>query len=178
MAYLVGAYWGQRRESRQACAERMSAFLHGLARQDAALSTWFKKATSRKAPLVVMPSDPDKLGLLLKTNRRDISGDTIADLGFNFAAWTGRQVSMTASLAATCGAFSPVVRNSVVVSFDPAASPPLDLLEGVLKEAVDAFDPEDAVVTSTECLSAHATIPAWEVPAMLRYKPSSGFTID
>lgn len=178
MAHFVGAYWAQRQESRQACARRMSAFLHDLAQQDAALSQWFKKATSRKAPLVAVPNDPDGLVPLLKANQRDIGGDVIAELGFNFSAWTGREADMAASLAATCGAYSPVVRNSVVLSFDPAASPTLDLLQRILKAAVTAFDPEDAVVNSTERLSAHATLPAWEAPAASRYKRGSGFTAD
>lgn len=178
MTYFVGAYWGPRKESRQASAERMSAFLHGLAKQDAALSQWFKKAASRKAPLVAVSNDPDGLVPLLKTNQRDVGGDVIAELGFNFAAWTGRDANLTASLAVTCGAFSPVVRNSVVVSFDPAASPTLDLLQGILTAAVTAFDPEDAVVNSTERLSAHVSLPAWKIPAVFRYRLGSGFTTD
>jgi hypothetical protein len=178
MAYFVGAYWGQREESRQACADRMSVFLHALAKQDAALSNWFKKTASRKAPLVALPHDTDGLGTHLRTNQRDIGGEAIAELGFNFSAWTGREVAMPPSLAATCGAYSPVVRNSVVVSFDPAAQPTPDLLQGILRAAVTAFDPEDAVVSSTERLSAHASLPAWKAPAVVRFKLGSGFSAD
>lgn len=178
MAYFVGAYWGSRKESRQACAERMSAFLHGLAKQDAALSQWFKKATSRATPLVAVPKETHGLLPLLKTNQRDVGGDVISELGFNFSVWTGREENLPASLAATCGAYGPVVRNSVVVSFAPAASPTLDLLQRILRAAVTAFDPEDAVVNFTERLSAHASLPAWKAPALYRYKLGSGFTAD
>lgn len=176
MTYFVGAYWGQREESRQACARRLSAFLRALAEQDSALSHWFKKAASRKAPLVALPNDPDGIERLLRVNHADIGGEVFADLGFKFSAWTGQEKNMAASLAMTCGAYSPVVRNSVVVSFDPAVSPRLDLLQGILKAAVTAFDPEDAVVSTTERLAAHASLPAWKAPAVFRYRQGSGFT--
>jgi hypothetical protein len=55
------AYWGQRRESRQACASRISVFLHALAAQDAALSRWYKLLASRKEPLRELPRDVDGL---------------------------------------------------------------------------------------------------------------------
>jgi len=178
MTYFVGVYWGQREESRQECASRISAFLQALPMHDAGLSQWYKKAASRKAPLVALPCDPDGLGPLLKTNRRDIGGDAIAELGFNFSAWTGRETDMQASLAATCGAYSPVVRNFVVVSFEMEVSPTLDLLQGILRSAVTAFDPEDGVVSSTDDLSAHASLPAWKVPSVFRYRRGAGFSVD
>ena len=178
MAYFVGAYWGPREESRQACARRLSELLHKLSEQDTALSKWFKKATSKKAALVALPHDSDGLVALLKTNQRDIGGDAIAELGFNFSAWTGREQGRAASLMATCGAYSPAVRNSVVLSFDHAASLTPDLLEGILNAVVAAFDPVDAVVSSIESLSAHAGLPAWQAPAMARYRRGVGFTAD
>ncbi|WAC71041.1 hypothetical protein OU995_15675 [Roseateles sp. SL47] len=132
----------------------MSAFLHDLAQQDAALSQWFQKATSRKAPLVAVPNDPDGLEPLLQVNQRDIGGNVIAELGFSFSAWTGREADMVASLSATCGVYSAVVRNSVVLSFDPAASPTLDLVQQILKAAVTAFDPECGFQRSRTVISA------------------------
>ncbi len=50
MGYTVGAYWGQRKESRQACASRISVLLQALAAQDAALSRWYDLIHSRKEP--------------------------------------------------------------------------------------------------------------------------------
>ncbi len=178
MTYFIGAYWGRREESRQACAKRLADFMHGMAEQGPALSRWFKKGSSRKASLVELPRDPEGLGPLLKTNQRDIGGDAIAELGFNFAAWTGRDVGTIASIAMTCGAYSPAIRNSVVVSFDPTTEVPTsEFLQAILKAAVAAFDPEDAVASSTESLAAHATLPAWQAPAVFRYKHGAGFAI-
>jgi hypothetical protein len=178
MAYLVGAYWQQRMESRQSCTLRVRQFLHELAGLDSSLSNWYKRQTSRKAASVPLPTDLEGLRPLLKPNRRDVGGDVIAELGFNFSSWTGQDGDTAASLAVTCGAYSPVVRNSVVVAFDPAAMPTSHLLEGVMKAAVSVFDPEDAVVSSTERLSAHAALPAWKVPAMFRYGRGTGFSAD
>jgi hypothetical protein len=176
MAHFVGIYWGPREESRTACALRMSAFLHALAKQDAAFALWFKKASSRKAPLVSLPNDADELSVLVKTNQRDVGSGAIVELGFSYSAWTGPSSRMTASLSATFGGLSPAVRNSVVLSFDPEASPAPDLLQSILPAAVAEFDPEDGGVSSTESLSAHPSLLAWQAPAVARYKAGSGFS--
>lgn len=177
MAYFVGAYWGQRGESREVCAERMSVFLRELAKLDPALSLWFKKAGSLKKAVEPLSNTSEGLLPLLKANRRDIGNDSIIELGFNFSAWTGRGAEMRASLSATCGSCSPVVRNSVVVSFDQNSSPSIDILKGILSIIVSAFDPEDAVVFSTDQLSAYPSLPVWELPAALRYKVGVGLLI-
>ena len=77
------------------CGSHGESFLQALAKQDVALSQWFKKAASRNAPLVALPDDPAKLGPILKTNQRDIGGDVIVELGFQLlAASTGREADM------------------------------------------------------------------------------------
>lgn len=147
-SYIIGVYWGAREESRQVCAVRISKFIESLAIYDDGLSKWFKKMVSRKAPLVELSLDAEGIASLLKTNRRDIGKEVISDLGFNFSVWTGRESGMSASLAITGGAFSPVVRNAVVVSFDSASTPSTELLQNILKAAIAAFDPDDGVVNS------------------------------
>lgn len=178
MAYFIGAYWGPRGESSHRCADRMSMFLQALAKEDSALPRWYKKASSRRTPLVMLPNDALALEPFFKANQRDIGGQAIADLGFSFAAWTGNDSPIVASLSATCGAVSPAVRNSVVLSFDPDVVPSKDLLEKVLNAAVATFDPEDAVVSSTELLSKHAPLLAWEAPSVLRYKRGIGLSLE
>lgn len=178
MAYFVGAYWGARKELRLTCAERLSKFLCAISEEDVALSTWFKKVSSRKAPLVEIPKDPELLSRLLKTNNRDIGGDAIVELGFNFGAWTGKDSGLVASFRMTCGAYSAAIRNSVVVTFESdAATPAIDLLQRILERSVAAFDPEDAVVSSTEVLAACRGVPASRAPAVFRYKRGSGFSL-
>ena len=178
MSHTVGAYWGQRKESRQACATRVSVFLQALAAQDAALSRWYRLLASRKAPLRELPHDVDGLLPLLGVNRADIGGAVMVELGFDFSAWNGWKADIPASLSVYCGAFSPVVGNSAVVSFDPEASPKLDLLHGILRAAVTAFDPDDGIVVSDATLSAHPSPSILEMPAVFRYKRGAGFSAD
>jgi len=158
MRHTVGAYWGQRKESRQACASRVSAFLQALAAQDAALSRWYKPLASRKERLRELPHDVDGLLPLLGVNRADIGGEVMVELGFDFSAWNGWKADIPASLSVGCGAFSPVVSNCAVVSFESEASPTLDLLHGILRAAVTAFDPDDGVVVSKATRSAHPSL--------------------
>jgi hypothetical protein len=178
MAYFVGAYWGAREESQRECAVRVAAFLEALAREGIGLSQWYKKAKSRKAPLVALPKGVAELEPLLKANRRDIGGDVIADLGFSVSAWTGPEAKAVGSLSVKCGAYCSVIgmiSNAVVVSFESSSPPDLEFLQEILRAAVSAFDPEDAVVNSSERLSQYS-LPVTEAPAIYRYKRGSGFS--
>src|SRR5437667_12552985 len=176
MSYTVGTYWGQRKESRQACA--IAIFLQALAAQDAGLSRWYKPLASRKQSLREWPHDVDRLVPLLGVNRGDIGGEIIVELGFDFFAWNGWKTDLPASLVILCGAFSPVASNRAVVSFDPEASPTLDLLQGMLRAAVTAFDPEEGIAISHATRSTHRSLPFLERPAVFRYKRDVGFSVD
>jgi len=105
-------------------------------------------------------------------------GEVMVELGFDFSAWNGWKADIPASLSVGCGAFSPVVGNRAVVSFDPEASPTLDLLREILRAAVTAFDPEDGVVVSDATLSAHPSLSIVETPAVFRYERGAGFSAD
>ena len=175
-SYVVGVYWGAREESREVCAERISAFLIALANQDPALSRWFEQVFSLKQPRVPIPTAPEDLAPLLEVSRLDAGRrEIIPELGFDFSAWDGRDDGVAASLAVACGIYSSVVPNSAVVSFDPQAALSLDLLRGILRSAVAAFDPENGVVTSTESARAQSASLIWEAPALYRYRRGAGF---
>jgi hypothetical protein len=177
MTYFIGAYWGAREESQRECAVRVAAFFEALAKEGIGLSRWYKKAKSRRTPLVALPRGAAEIEPLLRANRRDIGGDVIAELGFSFSAWTGLEAKTVASLSCTCGAYSPMIGNTVVVSFESSSSPTLEFLQEILRAAVSAFDPEDAILNSSERLSKHEiSVPVWEVPAICCYKSGSGFS--
>jgi hypothetical protein len=173
MSFFVGAYWKERNESQHECAVRMAAFLEELARENIGLPQWYKKARSRKAPLVAIPKDVAGLEPLLRQNRRDIGSEVIPDLGFNFSAWAGPEDKMGVSLSATCGAYNPLITNSVVLSFssfkEPLPQSSLDFLQEILRAMVSIFDSEDAVLNSSENLSKYS-LPVTEAPAICRYK--------
>ena len=172
-ANFVGAYWGPRSESREACAHRIALFLNAVTGEECEFTQWFRKDNSRSTQGVELSDD--SILKLLKTNNRDIGGGAIEELGFSFSVWSESSANLRASLAVKCGAVSPKLSNYVVVSFDPSAAPKEELLRGILREAVVAFDPDQAVVTSTEALSSIASLSAWEAPSLFRYTRSIGF---
>jgi hypothetical protein len=146
--YTVGVYWGARAESREASAIRLAKFLNALASLDIGLAQWFKKVSTAKASLVALPNDAEAIEPMLKSNRRDIGGDVMHELGFSFSAWTGVTSGITADIAMTCGAYSPVIRNVSVVTFNSDVAPSIDLIQNVLLAAIAAFDPDEGAVRS------------------------------
>ena len=79
--YFTYCYWPERDEPPKKTAERMSAFLKGLGRQDAAFGRWFEQAKSLKRALELeFEPAPEALERLLKKNKYALI----------FSAWNGR----------------------------------------------------------------------------------------
>lgn len=113
----------------------------------------------------------------LKTNNRDANGTAIQELGFSFNIWNGRD-DAPASLAVTCGAFSGFVNNSAVLYLPPQSEPNDADSQGYFKEllhrAVEAWNPDNAVVTSNEFLERKGGGLPWIVGGWLVYKRKTG----
>jgi hypothetical protein len=156
---FLGAYWAQRKESRDQVAARIAIFLDRISRCDPLLVAWFLKGKSRLSAGVPLETTSAGIALRLEVNRRDVGGDLIAELGFSLGAWNGSDIS----LAATLGAFSPYVQNAVVLSFD-GTLPTKTTREWryLLDGAVEAFAPDHAVVTSAELLASAKAVRPWE----------------
>ena len=174
MSYFAGAYWGQRQESRRECAVRLHMLIQALQALDPSFMSWYKKVASRKATPVEIPPDLGEVESNLKVSRRDIGGEPIVDIGFNFSAWTGKG-DVSTSLSATCGAYSPFIRNSVVLSFESSGRLADSLFQDILMVLIEVFEPEHAVVSSTELLLESPSLPPWEAPAIFCYKKDTGF---
>lgn len=146
---FIAAYWGRRPEPKGRVADRLADFLQAVASSGDALATWYLKGRSRELAKTPVAPTALQLAAFLKTNRRDDNGEVMSELGFSLGLWNGGHVS----LQATIGAFSPHVQNSVVLSYD-RKSFDLDrsICRAALEAAVQAFDPDKAVVTSTEYL--------------------------
>jgi hypothetical protein len=156
---FVGAYWQQRKESREEVAGRVTRFLSDLGARNALFSKWFSKGRSKAAAGTPIVMDASGLAGNLKVNRRDVGGDVMPELGFTLGIWNGDGVSMQA----TAGAYNPYVRNSVVLSFDTVE----DRLtkadwKVVLEAVIGAFDPEHAVVTSADYMTRHQPSNPWD----------------
>lgn len=156
---FVGAYWSERSESREQAAERLVRFLRGAAAVDASLAAWFLKGRSKAAAATPVAVEPASLASRLEAARRDVGADVMSEVGFGLGLWNGKDVS----LAATVGAVSPFVRNSVVLSSDgtlQALGEPA--LRRLLEVAVETLDPEHAAVTSAGLLQAAGAEDPWE----------------
>jgi hypothetical protein len=146
-AILVGTYWPQRRESKEQAAKRIGRFLDAMSTANGSLfEQWFLKGRSKASANAVLSTDVSTLAAALESNRRDVGGEEIAELGFNLAIWNGE----SGSFEATVGAFSPHVSNSAVSIADGAPSLTRSDWKRVLEAAIEAFDPEHAIVTTHE----------------------------
>jgi len=100
-----------------------------------------------------MPADMSPTGIeaLLTTNNRDMTGQAIPELGFSLAVWNGKSASLSAAL----GAFSPQIGNFVLLSFHGPNPLKAAAWAQLIERAVEAFDPDSAVVTNNEFLERH-----------------------
>ena len=167
---FMGAYWSERKESREQAAERLARFLEAVSREDPAMTTWYKKARSKAAANTPVGTDPASIASNFRVNRRDVDNEVIPDLGFSFSAWNGESIGLSAAI----GAFSPYVLNSVVLSCAPgSATKSPSQWRRILEAAVAAFQPEHAVVTSHELLTRVGADHPWEA-GWLTYQPNRG----
>jgi len=166
-AYFVGAYWGNRSEDPNACAEHTAKLLRALAMRDEVFGQWFLKGRSQGAALASRIKDAHDLRRAFEggANRRDIDGSAIRGLGRRVGLWNGRSDS-ACSLAIKCGgnlsAPQQWIPNSCVLTMPeerPAADrlANVDELLSILGDMISAFDPDWAVVDSVR---SHHTSPA------------------
>jgi hypothetical protein len=162
MVMVVGAYWSEREESREAAAARIFDFLKAIAGQSGEFTTWYSKARSRAAALrSPIPIDEatiaKKLGVHRDSHRR-----LMPDLGFDFNAWDGKHATFSASV----GIYTPYVSNAVVLriddSYDDSYALSGEVYRALLEEMVRAFDPEHAVVTTHEYRERMGATKPWE----------------
>lgn len=140
---IVGAYWSMREESREQAAENLARFLASIAKQDEALAQWFAKGRSRASSRTQLDVSATSIATLLRSNRRDLDGRPIPDLGFRIGIWNGADIS----LSATLGAYNQYVKNAVVLTFgDRPVGYGAEAWKRLLASAVEAFDPDEAVV--------------------------------
>ena len=155
---LVGAYWSVRQETRDAVAARVARFLTVIAGLDAVLSRWFLKARSRKKAGTPIEPRAEAIAAMLRVNRRDFGGEAMPELGFSLGLWNGR----SASMSVIAGAISVGVPNSIVLTFEESEPLDRDLLRKVLSAAIESFDPDHGVVTSSETLAGAKAEDPWQ----------------
>jgi hypothetical protein len=156
--FYVGAYWGPRAESVDACADRLAHFLTELAQASPVLGSWFKTASSRKAALKrpVEPSAEALRELLLagRARRDDQDRSVMSELGFAADMWNGQDVQV--GFRVRCGApvaVQGMTSNTLVMQLPAAEGGALTLYQRqvaliVLRSVVTAWQPSWCTWTS------------------------------
>lgn len=152
---FIGAYWSEREESKEAAARRISQYLVAIGKQFDDFATWYNLGNSRaealRSPVSV---NAESIASNLSVNRRDSDRQPIPELGFQFSAWNGKNVSFSADI----GSYSQYVINSVVLDSDALE---LKMSRTLLDEIIRAFDPEHAVFASDEHLAQTGAEKPW-----------------
>ena len=158
--YYVGAYWGSRKETARECAQRAELFFQLLMRYDPAFIQWYRGG--RGAPRA-LPGHPVRMDvseweqLFLRGRARgDVGREVIEEFGFSEHVWTTKTVEQM-RVEMSCGAYSPGAVN-VCLFYPPQEGPMRErilnspLMADVLTSMATAWDPDFAVVTSSQML--------------------------
>jgi hypothetical protein len=156
---FCGAYWSQRSESREQAAARVAALLKALEGQHGAFATWSLKKARKDDPARVLVVAHAEIAKHFETNRKDVGGDVMPDLGFRLALWN----EAGASLSVTIGARNERVRNAVALSYGGTEEISPAVWRGVLRALVDSMAPEHAGVATEKSLSQNPQAFAWQV---------------
>lgn len=173
MGHIVGVYWRARRESKQDCSTRTSQFLGSLESCHPRLGAWIKKQRTRREPATPIPRDMAALESVWRSNRNDVGGAVLDELGFHLGAWSG-----TSTLSITCGASTPVIANCAVITLGEEWSPSTSSLREMLQAAVVAFEPEHGVAISQVSLAQQNPQLIWEAAGVVNYSRASGFRVS
>lgn len=157
--FYLGAYWGSRRESLPACADRLTTCLGRLGEIDPSLASWFERARSRRAATSEVALEPESMRNILNkgVNRRDEDGRVLAELGYSVGLWN--RAKPTIGLGCTVGAHpsSKGILNCFVLDFPPPEAEAQRLYEpsvakAILEVIVEAWEPSWATWTSHSLL--------------------------
>ncbi|KFA87189.1 Imm52 family immunity protein [Archangium violaceum] len=149
--YYAGIYWGGRKDSAEECARRAEAFFHLLSQCDPIYTRWFEQADSRKKALQLQ-FEPTANTFLRFFKRRTYQEGRD---GFMLWVWTGHEEGHGGLATLRCGSAAEFVPNNCLL-YLPKEEPErervlqADVLAGVLRAMVLAWEPDCGVVTSDD----------------------------
>ncbi|WP_233613261.1 MULTISPECIES: immunity 52 family protein [Corallococcus] len=155
--YYAGAYWGPRRESPEACAQRAAAFFNLLAACDPLLAHWNKipkpRGKGRKTPL--MPPDlPTLTEAFRRGVNREPGGPAFEQLGLRVSAYNDGPPNEMVIVNMTCGSYSQRKSANVCVLSLPSKGESAErlitasMLTKVTRSMALAWEPDWAVAMS------------------------------
>ncbi|AKJ00066.1 immunity protein 52 of polymorphic toxin system [Archangium gephyra] len=149
--YYAGSYWGNRKDSAEECARRTETFFHLLSQCDPIYTRWFEQADSRKKALQLQ-FEPTADTFLRFFKRRTYQEGRD---GFILWVWTGHEDGHGGLATMRCGSAAEFASNNCLL-YLPSEEPErervlqADVLAGVLRAMVLAWEPDWAVVTSDD----------------------------
>jgi hypothetical protein len=160
--YKLCAYWKARKETIDACADRLARFLTTLSAYADVFTAWYERATSRRKAKQVEIDFKNK-GCLLDLlergrHRRDIGKEVMEDLGFHVGMWNGGKSTKMVGLNVTCGLYStaPGLGGNCVVMDLPEELGDLQQTEriaNVLVATATSWEPDWAGVFSLDAMN-------------------------
>jgi hypothetical protein len=154
--YYAAAYWGPRKESPEACAQRAQAFLQCLSQCDVSLSRWYQPARTRKKSLErPLTHELEQLADMFRrgVNRTDGDKSIIEDLGFHFATTNCEPEGEDTFVRVKCGVYSKFNHNFCVLNL-PDSGPNAQrvlttpVLMNVVRCMARAWEPDWALAMS------------------------------
>jgi hypothetical protein len=150
---FCGAYWSARAEDRDGAAGRVLVLLKALRESHKVFEVWFLTPSKKGAAGHPLELSIEGIAKHLETNRRDIGGAIMPELGFRIMLWN----PAGASLSCTIGVTNGYVKNAVALSYN--GSEPVDesTWKNVLQAVVTSMDPDEAGVATEEALARDTT---------------------
>jgi len=167
-SYKLSAYWKARKETIDACADRLGRFLTTLPACTEVFAAWYEKGASRRKAKQVEIDFKNKEALLALLergrNRRDIGKEVIEDLGFHVGMWNGGKSVKMAGVNVTCGLYStaPGLGGNCVVLDLPEELGDLQQAErmaNVLIATAASWEPDWAGVFSLDAMNKRSFNP-------------------
>lgn len=164
--YMLGAYWGGRKEALGQCGDRLQKFLQELSSCDPLLATWYERQRSRKVSLGesidIKNANHVRSALERGRNRSDIGQEVIEELGFRVGLWNGERTGKDAGLSITCGlhlkgpATSVTMSNFVILDLptDAGALVNAEMMKRLTTIAAQTWEPDWAGVMSKDSMLA------------------------
>lgn len=175
--HYVGAYWGVRKETSEACAERLKSFLNALSEESKELSTWYYLRNSRVGQPRLWPRDAEAIAKSFRRNKTDFGRDVIPELGYSFSIRNRQRGEFDSMLSGSIGMYSAAVTNVVLLDFHEMSQADIKLLSRLLTAIVESFQPDHAIVRSQAIqLGGPESQPIWEQPSLIKYVRGSGYS--
>jgi hypothetical protein len=171
---ILALYWRARPFGPSESAALLLRAFQALA--TAGFTTFYRKGRSakdaRKHQLI--PSLEALTDMLtMSTNRRDVGGSAIPELGQSFGLWSGDREGEAYAVSGTIGSSSQHARNCFLMNFPPVGEHALPgasaRVIGLFDALVGILDPDEAIICNVNSLAWDGPKLSKDIPCLSRY---------